>query len=364
MNAPIALRLVCISEIFLGRKSMQSGKKPKKKPPKKNQKNTKKTQKNIHYKYLQNKMPPFASCVTTIAVVFSPITSLGFPCIEKPCLHPYRYIVDIETGRDFYLSTVLYTNANGVLNDDRYEYDTAYRVTADVAEVVARALWQIPPDQSLSATCLDGIPSGFWGKTSEASERGGGRIVAQKAMTGLVQPSTNEVIESSAENDESGREGKEFSDAMSVGAGYMVKHAEPAVSPVHGGVECVKKSSIVFVLPLGEFCDTPKKVGVAEWTLLPNETTKNFEDFATLDPMSATFDQCDNESKHAIVCGDGALKRVELGSVTNVEFKQICNIDGAGNEVVDTCENFEEVEEQVGPPRLCLMPFYRYFVDE
>lgn len=36
---------------------------------------------------------------------------------------------------------VLYTNANGVLNDDKYEYDLGYAVAADVAEAVAKALW-------------------------------------------------------------------------------------------------------------------------------------------------------------------------------------------------------------------------------
>eukprot|EP00897_Mesotaenium_endlicherianum_P008563 jgi/Mesen1/7735/ME000407S06955 len=52
------------------------------------------------------------------------------------------YIMDIETGRNFFLSAVLYTNANGILNDDKYEYDVAYRVFADLAEVLARAIWR------------------------------------------------------------------------------------------------------------------------------------------------------------------------------------------------------------------------------
>ncbi|CAI6008268.1 unnamed protein product [Closterium sp. NIES-65] len=52
-----------------------------------------------------------------------------------------RYILDIETGREFFLSLALYTNENGCLNDDKYEYDLAYDVAADVAEAIARALW-------------------------------------------------------------------------------------------------------------------------------------------------------------------------------------------------------------------------------
>ncbi|CAI5962683.1 unnamed protein product [Closterium sp. NIES-65] len=51
------------------------------------------------------------------------------------------YILDIETGREFFLSLALYTNENGCLNDDKYEYDLAYDVAADVAEAIARALW-------------------------------------------------------------------------------------------------------------------------------------------------------------------------------------------------------------------------------
>ncbi len=53
------------------------------------------------------------------------------------------YVVDIETGRAFFLAAVLYTNSDGVLNDDRYEYDeVALPFLADLGESVARALWQ------------------------------------------------------------------------------------------------------------------------------------------------------------------------------------------------------------------------------
>lgn len=74
-----------------------------------------------------------------------------------------RYIFDIETGRSFFLSAVLYTNRNGILNDDKYEYtDVADRLMADLGEVAARAVWQIPPCvQSLSSP-FDCIPSSMW----------------------------------------------------------------------------------------------------------------------------------------------------------------------------------------------------------
>lgn len=80
------------------------------------------------------------------------------------------YVLDIETGRDFFLSMVMYNNKNGVLNDDKYEYETAYRVSADLAEVMARAIWQYPPEHSLSATCLDCIPSSFWENDNDSDK--------------------------------------------------------------------------------------------------------------------------------------------------------------------------------------------------
>lgn len=81
------------------------------------------------------------------------------------CLFPpTRYVFDMETGRSFFLTAVIYTNANGVLNDDRYEYTFADSVMADLAEVLARALWQIP---HASASCypsisFDCVPSSLW----------------------------------------------------------------------------------------------------------------------------------------------------------------------------------------------------------
>lgn len=34
------------------------------------------------------------------------------------------YVADLARGVEFSLSAVVYVNADGVLNDDRYEYDT------------------------------------------------------------------------------------------------------------------------------------------------------------------------------------------------------------------------------------------------
>lgn len=53
------------------------------------------------------------------------------------------WIVDRETGRSFFLAATLYTNADQVLNDDSYEYDTvAWPFLADLAEAAARYLWR------------------------------------------------------------------------------------------------------------------------------------------------------------------------------------------------------------------------------
>lgn len=52
------------------------------------------------------------------------------------------WVVDRETGRSFFLAATLYTNEDGVLNDDRYEYDSVARpFLADLGEAAARWLW-------------------------------------------------------------------------------------------------------------------------------------------------------------------------------------------------------------------------------
>ncbi|XP_024528841.1 uncharacterized protein LOC112345750 [Selaginella moellendorffii] len=69
------------------------------------------------------------------------------------------YVVDVETGRSFFLAATIYTNANGVVNDDRYEYGIAETVMADLAEEIARAVWQIPPEIVNLSGPLDCTPS-------------------------------------------------------------------------------------------------------------------------------------------------------------------------------------------------------------
>lgn len=72
------------------------------------------------------------------------------------------YVFDVETGRSFFLTAVIYTNANGVLNDDRYEYEFADCTLADLAEVLGRALWQIPDSSANSSGPFDCTPSSLW----------------------------------------------------------------------------------------------------------------------------------------------------------------------------------------------------------
>ena len=58
------------------------------------------------------------------------------------------FIEHVPSGRAFVLSCVLYTNDDGVLNDNVYEYDqTAFPFLADLAERVAGTLW---PDLTIS----------------------------------------------------------------------------------------------------------------------------------------------------------------------------------------------------------------------
>ncbi|HEV8240392.1 MAG TPA: serine hydrolase [Thermoanaerobaculia bacterium] len=51
------------------------------------------------------------------------------------------WVVDAGTNKSFFLAAALYTNQDGVLNDDLYDYDTvALPTLADVAEAVARGM--------------------------------------------------------------------------------------------------------------------------------------------------------------------------------------------------------------------------------
>jgi hypothetical protein len=47
------------------------------------------------------------------------------------------YIIDSTRGVEFFLSAVIYTNADGILNDDRYEYDTiGFPFLRDLGQVI------------------------------------------------------------------------------------------------------------------------------------------------------------------------------------------------------------------------------------
>ena len=53
------------------------------------------------------------------------------------------WVVDTGTGQGFFLAATLYTNKDGILNDDEYEYEEiALPFMADLGEAVARKLWQ------------------------------------------------------------------------------------------------------------------------------------------------------------------------------------------------------------------------------
>jgi len=52
------------------------------------------------------------------------------------------WVLDEATGKGFFLAATLYTNQDGILNDDQYEYDeVAHPFMADLGEAVARFLW-------------------------------------------------------------------------------------------------------------------------------------------------------------------------------------------------------------------------------
>ncbi len=57
------------------------------------------------------------------------------------------WVVNNKTGDGFFLAATIYTNADGVLNDDEYEYEEIARpFMADLGEAVARMLWVAPLD--------------------------------------------------------------------------------------------------------------------------------------------------------------------------------------------------------------------------
>jgi hypothetical protein len=54
------------------------------------------------------------------------------------------YVVDTRSGRAFFLAAAIYANSDGVLNDDRYDYEVVgLPFMADLAELVARDVWKV-----------------------------------------------------------------------------------------------------------------------------------------------------------------------------------------------------------------------------
>jgi hypothetical protein len=55
------------------------------------------------------------------------------------------HVADARTGRSFFLTASLYTNANGRINDDLYEYGAlAFPLLEELGEVVARDVFEDP----------------------------------------------------------------------------------------------------------------------------------------------------------------------------------------------------------------------------
>ena len=56
------------------------------------------------------------------------------------------YVEDARTGDGFFIAVVVYTNPNGILNDNRYSYEEIADPFLDaVGEVVARAVFEGRP---------------------------------------------------------------------------------------------------------------------------------------------------------------------------------------------------------------------------
>ena len=54
------------------------------------------------------------------------------------------YVVDEKRGRSFFLAAVIYTNQDGILNNDQYEYDeVASPFMADLGEWAARRVFRV-----------------------------------------------------------------------------------------------------------------------------------------------------------------------------------------------------------------------------
>lgn len=111
------------------------------------------------------------------------------------------------------MTAVMYTNANGVLNDDQYEYEFADSTLADVAEVLGRALWRIPDSSVTSSSPFDCTPSSLWTVCTksiviptfsesnvDAEEVEGSKLLAEDKSSAVRQQLTDLTIPSSFEN--------------------------------------------------------------------------------------------------------------------------------------------------------------------
>lgn len=110
------------------------------------------------------------------------------------------YVLDIETGQSFFLTAVIYTNENGIVNDDVYEYeDVADKVMADLGEVVADALWTVPEKATNNSTPFDRTPSSLWSTLNQTISKSGQFAlvgekleVEEKSDETLVSPGASE----------------------------------------------------------------------------------------------------------------------------------------------------------------------------
>ncbi|CAM6091948.1 unnamed protein product [Calypogeia fissa] len=123
------------------------------------------------------------------------------------------YVLDIETGESFFLAAVLYTNKNEIVNDDMYEYeDVADKVMADLGEVIADALWNVPDGATNSSSLMEKTPSSLWSILNPpVSEPSPLELPEQSSVQALVLPDDQEElkISNSEDNADEGDEPEE-----------------------------------------------------------------------------------------------------------------------------------------------------------
>jgi len=86
------------------------------------------------------------------------------------------YVSNADSSRAFFVSVVLYTNANNIMNDDKYEYSTvADPFIEALGETLARYVYEVPPMRAVWVTRFD------W-KTKEDVET----VIDQCSQLGLT----------------------------------------------------------------------------------------------------------------------------------------------------------------------------------